>query len=65
MGPWEGNLSYDGGMAAFYAKRPDGVYDVFAYDIVNDIKYQTKNLGTISIDWAASLLKARSGDHLP
>jgi hypothetical protein len=59
LGPWEGNLSYDGGMAVFYALRPGGGYDVFAYDIVNDVKYPTKTLGTTSIDWASISAKGQ------
>ena len=53
MGPWEGNLSYDGKMVALYAKRPDGGNDVFAYDLNSNVKYPVKDLGTTSIDWAS------------
>lgn len=53
LGPWEGNLSYDGRMAVFYAQRRRGGHDVFSYDMVDNIKYPIKDLGNAAIDWAS------------
>jgi hypothetical protein len=47
MGPYEGNLSYDGRKVVLYGDS----HDVFAYDLEKNIKYPTKEAS--GIDWAS------------
>lgn len=47
IGPWEGNLSVDGCVIAFYTNSQE----VFAYNLCKDIQYQAIYVG--SLDWAS------------
>ncbi len=52
MGPWEGNLSYDGNWVGVYATRiSDNMKVGFALDLKNAIKYPDIDLPGISVDW--------------
>ena len=53
LGPWEGNLSYDGQMVAFYAEKANGQVDAFAYNITTNTTYSPLELNSSTIDWVS------------
>ena len=57
MGPWEGNVSSDGGKVAAYARRAsDGRFVAFVVDLGQRIKYPDLDLasvGVTNLDWVS------------
>ncbi len=52
MGPWEGNLSFDGNRVAVYATRiSDNAKTGFVIDMVNGTKFPDVELTDIHVDW--------------
>ncbi len=55
MGPWEGNLSYDGNWMAVYATRiSDGVKVGFMLDLANAVKHPDVDLTGVDVDWVSA-----------
>ena len=60
IGPWEGNLSQDGGMIVVEAKREEK-HVVFAYDLLAKRKYPDILLDDVKVDWVSI---SASGKHV-
>jgi hypothetical protein len=53
LGPYEGNLSYDGRWIAPLATNSDGNQVAFAFDLIERKKYPDIDLSEINVDWVS------------